>query len=131
MTLALRHTISLTIRQLLALWRQPWFVAITVAGMSIPFDESSCKERILLRKSARMAIRRVKSGFMPTSRPVRPQHQAAPLEPDLVGQVFERVPRLSEDDELASQIRGAVDDQRIIENTFELAPFRILPGGPQ
>ena len=30
MTLALRHTASLTTRQLLALWRQPWFVAITV-----------------------------------------------------------------------------------------------------
>jgi ABC-2 type transport system permease protein len=29
-TLALRHTVSLTTRQLLALWRQPWFVAITV-----------------------------------------------------------------------------------------------------
>jgi ABC-2 type transport system permease protein len=30
MTLALRHTRALTIRQLLALWRQPWFVAITL-----------------------------------------------------------------------------------------------------
>jgi len=30
MTLALRHTLALTRRQLLALWRQPWFVAITV-----------------------------------------------------------------------------------------------------
>ena len=30
MTLALRHTAALTARQLLALWRQPWFVAITV-----------------------------------------------------------------------------------------------------
>jgi ABC-2 type transport system permease protein len=29
-TLALRHTLALTRRQLLALWRQPWFVAITV-----------------------------------------------------------------------------------------------------
>jgi ABC-2 type transport system permease protein len=27
---ALRHTIALTARQLLALWRQPWFVAITI-----------------------------------------------------------------------------------------------------
>ena len=30
MTLALRHTLGLTRRQLLILWRQPWFVAITV-----------------------------------------------------------------------------------------------------
>jgi ABC-2 type transport system permease protein len=30
MRLALRQTISLTVRQLLALWRQPWFVAITL-----------------------------------------------------------------------------------------------------
>jgi len=30
MMLALRHTRSLAIRQLLALWRQPWFVAITL-----------------------------------------------------------------------------------------------------
>jgi len=29
-TLALRHTLALTRRQLLNLWRQPWFVAITV-----------------------------------------------------------------------------------------------------
>jgi len=28
--LALRHTRALTVRQLLALWRQPWFVAITL-----------------------------------------------------------------------------------------------------
>jgi ABC-2 type transport system permease protein len=28
--LLLRHTVALTIRQLLALWRQPWFVAITL-----------------------------------------------------------------------------------------------------
>ena len=30
MRLALRHTVALTARQLLALWRQPWFVAITL-----------------------------------------------------------------------------------------------------
>ena len=30
MTLAIRHTLGLTRRQLLILWRQPWFVAITV-----------------------------------------------------------------------------------------------------
>jgi ABC-2 type transport system permease protein len=30
MRLALRHTGALTVRQLLALWRQPWFVAITL-----------------------------------------------------------------------------------------------------
>jgi ABC-2 type transport system permease protein len=30
MTLVLRHTRALTVRQLLALWRQPWFVAITL-----------------------------------------------------------------------------------------------------
>jgi ABC-2 type transport system permease protein len=30
MKLALRHTGALTVRQLLALWRQPWFVAITL-----------------------------------------------------------------------------------------------------
>ncbi|HUJ55065.1 MAG TPA: ABC transporter permease [Gaiellaceae bacterium] len=30
MTLAIRHTVALTRRQLLNLWRQPWFVAITV-----------------------------------------------------------------------------------------------------
>jgi ABC-2 type transport system permease protein len=30
MTLAIRHTIGLTRRQLLNLWRQPWFVAITL-----------------------------------------------------------------------------------------------------
>jgi len=30
MKLAFRHTIALTVRQLLALWRQPWFVAITL-----------------------------------------------------------------------------------------------------
>jgi ABC-2 type transport system permease protein len=30
MRLALRHTRALTVRQLLALWRQPWFVAITL-----------------------------------------------------------------------------------------------------
>lgn len=30
MTLAARHTFALTVRQLLALWRQPWFVAITL-----------------------------------------------------------------------------------------------------
>jgi ABC-2 type transport system permease protein len=30
MTLAARHTLALTVRQLLALWRQPWFVAITL-----------------------------------------------------------------------------------------------------
>jgi ABC-2 type transport system permease protein len=29
-TLVLRHTRALTVRQLLALWRQPWFVAITL-----------------------------------------------------------------------------------------------------
>jgi ABC-2 type transport system permease protein len=30
MRLGLRHTRALTVRQLLALWRQPWFVAITL-----------------------------------------------------------------------------------------------------
>jgi ABC-2 type transport system permease protein len=30
MTLAARHTLALTVRQLLALCRQPWFVAITL-----------------------------------------------------------------------------------------------------
>ena len=30
MKLAIRHTVALTKRQLLQLWRQPWFVAITV-----------------------------------------------------------------------------------------------------
>ena len=30
MRLAFRHTFALTVRQLLALWRQPWFVAITL-----------------------------------------------------------------------------------------------------
>jgi ABC-2 type transport system permease protein len=30
MRLALRQTVALTARQLLALWRQPWFVAITI-----------------------------------------------------------------------------------------------------
>ncbi len=30
MRLLLRHTSALTVRQLLALWRQPWFVAITL-----------------------------------------------------------------------------------------------------
>ncbi len=30
MSLVLRHTRALTVRQLLALWRQPWFVAITL-----------------------------------------------------------------------------------------------------
>ena len=30
MKLAVRHTLALTKRQLLNLWRQPWFVAITV-----------------------------------------------------------------------------------------------------
>jgi ABC-2 type transport system permease protein len=30
MSVALRHTLALTRRRLLALWRQPWFVAITI-----------------------------------------------------------------------------------------------------
>jgi ABC-2 type transport system permease protein len=30
MRLAIRQTVALTVRQLLALWRQPWFVAITL-----------------------------------------------------------------------------------------------------
>ena len=46
---------------------------------------------------------------------------------NLLLQIFERVLRLGEDDDLASQSRRGIQHQGLVEDRFQLPPFGVLP----